>query len=120
MKLDADSSEKLKQRIQSSLRQKGLTYADLSRMARVHPSQVSRICRGNFRTISHNVMQICINLDVILTTPESEELDIDPLAEELKRKILEVWDRTPADAKRLVKFLQQLAELRSGSRPIEV
>src|SRR3546814_3595133 len=41
-----------------------LSDAEIAQISRVHPSQVSRICRGSFRTISNNVVQICNVLEV--------------------------------------------------------
>lgn len=100
----------------------GLRNADIGRDCAVDPSQVSRILSGNFRTLSHNVMQICTILGVEIA---SEPIDVpEPDANQraaedgsrarLQAEILKIWDRTPADAERLVAFLKQLATLRSA------
>ena len=83
----------------------------------VHSSQVSRICRGDFRTVSHNLVQVCKVLGVDVETVRMEEPAQEPLARRLANSLLDIWDRTPADAERLVRFLNDLAELRRPSKP---
>ena len=56
--------EDIKTRIAMARRESALSDAEIGRMSDVHPSQVSRICGGSFRTISNNVMQICTILGV--------------------------------------------------------
>lgn len=116
MKLDLTSSEKLKSSIWNRYEASGLSYSEIGRVAGVHPSQVSRICRGEFRTLSHNVVQVCRALGVEVETVSLDMPTEDPLARRLERSVLEVWDRTPADAERLVRFLRHLAELRRAPR----
>ncbi len=116
MKLDTVSSRNLKSDIREHLEVSGLNYSEIDVIARVHPSQVSRICRGEFKTLSHSVVQVCKALGVEIGTIKIDELADDALAQRLKRSVLEVWDQTPADAKRLVRFLHDLAELRRTRR----
>jgi hypothetical protein len=81
----------------------------------VHASQVSRICRGQFRTLSHNVVQVCRALglegEALGSRPPADEI----LAGRLKAGVLELWDQTPEDAERLIRLLRQLADLRRRS-----
>lgn len=116
MKLDAVSSKNLKSDIWDRLEASGLNYSEIGLIARVHPSQVSRICRGEFKTLSHNVVQVCKALGVEIGAIMIVEPADDALAQSLKRSVLEVWDQTPTDAKRLVRFLHDLAELRRTGR----
>lgn len=101
----------------------GLGIGQIARMSGVDASQVSRVLGGQFRTLSHNVVQICKALDA-----DPESLSAPPRADEGRRKsqdaaalrlqdhLLAVWDRTPADADRLAAFLDQLAVLRYSGR----
>lgn len=85
-----------------------MSYADIGRLSGVHSSQVSRICRGEFRTLSSNVMQICKALNV----DETGRFEIAADQQRLEAGVIAVWDRTPQDARRILRFLRQLGELR--------
>ncbi len=63
----------LQKRISRARTERNLSYADLANMARVHASQVNRICSGDFKTFSHNVVQICKILKVKVPRLEEEE-----------------------------------------------
>jgi hypothetical protein len=54
----------LQKRISDKYAKRRLSNAEIGRLAIVHPSQVSRICAGNFKTISNSVVQICKILKV--------------------------------------------------------
>jgi transcriptional regulator with XRE-family HTH domain len=113
MKLGQEAREKLSRTIRDRVAQLDDSIAEISARAHVHPSQVSRICRGQFKTVSSNLMQICTALGLELSEGETRH----PVAENhlqrrLEASVLELWDRSPEDAKRLIKFLEQLAELR--------
>lgn len=114
MKLDSDSIKKLKADIRA--RAKSRRYSEIAAAAQVDASQVSRICRGAFKTLSHNVVQVCMALGVETQTIKIEAPAEPALEQRLERSLLDVWDRTPADADRLVRFLNDLAALRRPSR----
>jgi transcriptional regulator with XRE-family HTH domain len=112
MKLLPDARDNLAAEIGRRFEASGLSYADIARESNVDPAQVGRICRGEFKTASANLMQICFILGI-----ESRYLPPDTSPEETHRRrleagVLEIWDRTPQDAQRILKFLRQLAELR--------
>ena len=112
MKLSPEARDNLAAEIGRRFERSGLTYADIARDSAVDPAQVGRICRGEFKTASANVMQICLTLGI-----ESRQLAPDSSPEDRHRRrleagVLEIWDRTPQDAQRILKFLKQLAELR--------
>lgn len=70
------------------------------------------ICKGEFKTASANLMQVCTVLGV-----RSQHLPVDTAVEDAHRQrleagVLEIWDRTPQDARRILKLLRQLPELR--------
>ncbi|WP_415014851.1 helix-turn-helix domain-containing protein [Brevundimonas sp.] len=90
----------------------GLTYADIARETGVDPAQVSRICRGEFKTLSANVMQICMFLGVPEPHHTLPGMDVNQHRRRLEAGVLEMWDRTPQDAERILRLLRQLTELR--------
>ena len=113
MKLDDSSREKLAFKIRGAAAASSLSYAEIARTSRVHTSQVSRICRGQFKTLSHNVLQICKVIGLETEVVKSAEVTKNQHARKLTQSILGVWDQTPADAKRIERFLRDLAQLRS-------
>jgi transcriptional regulator with XRE-family HTH domain len=94
----------------------GLPIAEVAQASGVHASQVSRILLGQFSTLSHSVVRICTVLGIDPATAEEADRlagsEPDAAARRLQQRLLAAWDRTPADADRLSKFLGQLAELR--------
>ncbi|MBV5268591.1 MAG: helix-turn-helix transcriptional regulator [Afipia sp.] len=49
----------VKVELPKAVRNFGKSYAEIGRIAGVHGSQVSRICKGEFETLSQNVVQVC-------------------------------------------------------------
>src|ERR1039458_8847360 len=91
----------------------GMQVAEVARESGVHASQVSRILLGPFRTLSYSVMRICTVLGIDPETAKEAERPAGPepdrAARHLQQRLLAAWDRTPADAERLSRFLDQLA-----------
>lgn len=92
----------------------GITYSKIGKSAGVHPSQVSRICRGEFKTLSQNVVQICSALCIPIEGFINAE-STDPNAARLISSLMAVWKRSKTDADRIARFLDQLRELRDAS-----
>jgi len=94
-------------RLEASRREKGLSYSLLAKISGVDVSQVHRICRGRFRTLSHNVVKICNVLQV--EPPEADLRNIpgegDYDGERLVSELFATWDHTSAGADRLVDLL---------------
>ena len=86
-------------------------------VAGVHPSQVGRICRGDFRTLSGNVVQICKVLGVGVEPIQIQSPCADDGWGRLEAAVLSTWDRTPDGADDLARVIEALAPLtRSGRR----
>lgn len=115
MKLSQDARLRLEADIRRQHTASERTYTDIGASTDIHPSQVSRICRGQFRTLSHNVVRVCRELGVEVETVGLDSPSQDPAVQRLMRSLLEIWNQTPADAKRLTRFLNDLAELRRTS-----
>ena len=78
----------------------------------MHPSQVGRICGGQFRTFSHNVVQICKALDVHIPRLESSGKS-DPAWVRAQSSMRRIWDETPEGAKAIARMLDAVAELKA-------
>lgn len=105
-------------RMSQARRTEGLSYAALGKKADVDPSQVSRICRGQFVTFSGSVVRICTILKVRLRANESsppQALSANRAADaawaRLERSMRRAWDETPAGADKLAKIISAVAEI---------
>ena len=101
----------LKTQLAAARKESGLSSAEIGRLSRVHPSQVSRICEGGFRTFSHNVVQICKALNIVLPRPEPHAVSVDPEWLQVQSRMLRLWDETPERAKAIIPILDAIAEL---------
>lgn len=82
-------------------------------IARVHASQVGRVCRGDFKTVSYNVVQICKALGLEMeSTPLEASLE-NVAWRRLETSVRSLWDKTPEGAEKIVRVLDTISELRS-------
>lgn len=109
----------LKERISAQCKLRGLRYAEIGRLARVHPSQVWRICAGEFRTVSNNVVQVCKVLGVEVETVKGPDRDGDDSWDRLEGSLRNLWDRTPEGARRLKRILDAMAKLGNSSGRVD-
>src|SRR3546814_605022 len=84
----------------------------IAQISRVHPSQVSRICRGSFRTISNNVVQICNVLEVPMQAIPVPWIEENNSWRKLEASVRKLWDNTPEGADRIVRVLDDIGALR--------
>jgi predicted XRE-type DNA-binding protein len=89
-----------------------LSDAEIGEISGVHPSQVSRICRGKFKTISHNVMQICNTLGRAVDSLPREPTGETASWAKIEASLRSLWDRTPEGAEKLVRVLDTIGALR--------
>lgn len=93
---------------------KGLTNAEISKISDVHPSQVGRICGGNFKTFSHNVVQVCNALDVSVPSLEPDLSGLAPEWAQAHVSMRKLWDETPEGAKAIIRMLNAIADVNSA------
>ena len=110
MKLSRAEIEDLQRRLRFALKKQRLTAAEIGRLAGVHPSQVGRICRGEFRTMSHNVVEICrvLGLDSKAVAPATKA---DAAWAQVERNLRELWQESPDRAKRMAKLMEAMTKL---------
>lgn len=116
MKIDRISSDKLKSQIKSRFKSKGMSFATIGRLAGVHPSQVSRICSGEFRTLSHNVVQVCGVIGIELDTVSFPHGERELLAKNLEARLHRLWQHDIPKGRKLLKVLDSLASLRGKAQ----
>ena len=94
------------------------SYSDIGIRASIDPSQVSRICRGEFVTFSDSVVRICTVLGVSLRedggasgSEPATGVAGDAAWAKLERSVRRAWDNTPVGAERLAKVLAAVANL---------
>src|SRR3546814_2730438 len=103
MKATEKELEALRVQIAKARADSSLSDAELAQISRVHPSQVSRICRGSFRTISNNVVQICNVLEVPMQATPVPWIEENNSWRKLEASVRKLWDNTPEGADRIVR-----------------
>ncbi|WP_299165349.1 hypothetical protein [uncultured Tateyamaria sp.] len=88
-----------------------LSNAEISRMSGVHQSQVGRICSGQFKTFSFNVVQICKILEVGLPSTDVPTSGEDPSWAQVQSSMRDLWDETPEGAKAIAQMIDAVAKL---------
>lgn len=89
-----------------------LTYSEIGKISNVHPSQVSRICNGHFKTFSHSVMQICKVLHINVPSLEAKQSDMAPEWAQAMSSMRKIWDETPEGAQLISRILDAIADLK--------
>ncbi len=114
MKLTGKQLGDLHTEIVRAQAEKRLSQADIARISRVHPSQVARICSGQFKTISHNVLQICKAVGVGVGSREQDADEVAPEWTAAKSSMRRLWDETPEGALAIAKLLNAIADLHAA------
>lgn len=113
MKPSGKQIQDLQTRISRARTKRNLSYADLAKMTLVHASQVSRICAGEFKTFSNNVVQICKALKVKVPRLDEED-DMDTEWAKAHASLRRIWDETPEGAATIRRLLDAIADLRAS------
>lgn len=116
MKPTSKEITRLQAEIRNTLKIHPISFADISKISGVDPSQVGRICKGTFKTFSHNVVRVCNALDV--TIPQIKPAVIEKELSKAHSSLLKIWDRTPEGAVKLRRMLDTIAQLHDGG-PVE-
>ena len=116
MKIPPKARDKLAELIDKKVSNSGLSFSEIGKLADVDAAQTSRICRGQFKTLSANVRQICITLDINPEKAIGESGTIDAQKRRLMRGVMAIWDKTPEDADRIVKLLKEIENLRDTAK----
>ena len=113
MKPSDKQLESVRHLITQAHEEKGMSNAEIGRIARVHSSQVSRICSGNFKTLSHNVEQVCKVLDVRIAGLEPKIGEMDSVWAQAQSSMRRIWDETPEGAMAITRILDAIGELKT-------
>lgn len=110
MKPTSKQLSALQRRIADRYSVSGRSNAEIGRLASVHPSQVGRICSGNFKTVSANVVQVCRVLGVKVPKM-AESARMDPEWAKANASLRRIWDQTPQGAATIRRVLDAIADL---------
>jgi hypothetical protein len=112
MKMTSQGQKLFLRDVAARLSADGVSALALAKKSKIHQSQVSRIMAGKFKTVSSNVMKICIVLglkvDDYLTPASSSSAD----RERIQEAALAAWDGSPEDARALSFLLRTLSGFR--------
>ncbi|MEG3159354.1 hypothetical protein U1763_02455 [Sphingomonas sp. LB2R24] len=95
-----------------ALKSSGLSFAEIGKLSDVDASQVGRICKGNFKTLSHNLVQVCNVLKVSIPTVSPKAMDRDLAI--AHSSLIKIWDQTPQGARIIRRMLDSIAELQTA------
>ena len=116
MKPNSKQISCLQKKMSASRVAKGLSYAEVGRLADVDQAQVSRIIRGEFKTFSSNVVQICrvlkVNVPHLLPQPPASDEWNEAFAS--VRKIL---NQSQDGGATVMRLLSALADLQNALLP---
>jgi hypothetical protein len=112
MKATTQELADLRARISAARSETTLNNEEIGTKSGVHPSQVSRIVRGEFKTLSHNVVQVCKVLGLKFETVRRPATRADASWSRLERSVRRLWDNSPNGAARLTTLLNTIADLK--------
>ncbi|HEX5183217.1 MAG TPA: helix-turn-helix transcriptional regulator [Allosphingosinicella sp.] len=112
MKATASELSVLRRQIAAARAENTLSDTEIGELVDVHPSQVGRICRGHFKTISHNVVQICKALGMQMESAALDAPDETLSWKKLESSLRSLWDKTPEGADKIVRVLDTIGALR--------
>jgi len=114
MKATEEEISALRKRIATARFVSLLSDTEIGSLTRVHPSQVGRICRGEFKTISNSVVQICKAIGIQMETAPLDASEEGVAWRRLEASLRSLWDNTPEGAEKIVRVLDTIQSLRRG------
>jgi hypothetical protein len=115
MKLTSEEKRSLLVNIRDHMEQRSWNISDLARNVDIHQSQVSRILAGDFKTLSSNVIKICITFEIPIADYRIGNRSEDD-RREIANSALAVWNGTHQDAGIVISLFKEIARLRRGDR----
>jgi transcriptional regulator with XRE-family HTH domain len=115
MNLSSASKQRFLVDLRAAMRRNGWSQTELAEKCQLNQGQVSRICAGQFKNFSSNVMRICIMIGL---EPEGYVADR-PLVDDKARiseTAIQIWDGTRDDAERVIALLRDILALRRSKR----
>lgn len=111
MKATENELQDLKARIVYAHERGQLNYSEIGKKCGVHSSQVSRICRGNFKTISYNVVQVCKELGLEMTVVACDGKQ-DAGWSKVEASARRLWEKSDKNANQIAKLFNVIGGLR--------
>jgi hypothetical protein len=119
MTLPQTTIRRISRDIGKALDSRGMSISEVSRLCAISQSQASRICAGKFKTVSEQVMRICMKLgiDPFADVGSAAEMaTANAVAEAARQKVLlgalALWDGSAEGAENLSAIFKRIAILR--------
>lgn len=113
MKPTSKQISTLQARIAKRMASDPISFADIARATGVNPSQVGRICKGDFKTFSDNLVQVCRVLKVTIPRISPKE-DIDKEWSKVHASVSRICREHPDGAKLIGRVLDAIADLQES------
>ncbi len=93
------------------MKKNSIGVSKVAEITGVHQSQVSRLAAGDFKTLSSNVIKICMELGFDMPKYQFDA-SYDEVRAQLADSTFAIWDGTPEDAAVVSSLLREIGRLR--------
>jgi predicted XRE-type DNA-binding protein len=113
MKLSSEAKRIFITDLHRYMKKHSIGVSKIATITGVHQSQVSRLAAGDFKTLSSNVIKICMELG--LDVPKYQfDASYNEVRSRLAESAFAIWDGTPEDADVVTSLLREISRLRRG------
>jgi DNA-binding Xre family transcriptional regulator len=111
MRLSSEAKRVFIANLHRYMKKHSIGVSKVAEITGVHQSQVSRLAAGDFKTLSSNVIKICIELG--FDVPKYQfDASYNEVRSRLAESALAIWDGTPEDADVVISLLREIGRLR--------
>jgi hypothetical protein len=111
MKMTSDAKRIFIADLNRYMKRNSVGVSKLASITGVNQAQVSRLVAGDFKTLSSNVMKICMELGFNVTKYQFAA-SYDEVRSRIAESAIAIWDGTPEDAEVVCSLLREVGRLR--------
>jgi predicted XRE-type DNA-binding protein len=111
MKISSEAKRVFIADLHRYMKKNSVGVSKIASLTGVHQSQVSRLAAGDFKTLSSNLIKICMELGLDLPRYRFDA-SYDEVRSRLADSAFAIWDGTPEDAEVVSSLLREIGRLR--------
>jgi hypothetical protein len=111
MKISSEAKRVFIADLHRYMKKNSVGVSKIAALTGVHQSQVSRLAAGDFKTLSSNIIKICMELGFNLPRYQFDA-SYDEVRSRLADSTFAIWDGTPEDAEVVSSLLREIGRLR--------